>query len=162
MRGWLLDTNVVSELRKPRPERRVQAFVAAQPAELLFISAITLAEIRYGARRQDLTSWLERSLRPLFKERTLEVSEDVVLRWRQFMESGHRRGHTFAQPDLFVAAIAAVEDLVVVSRDTREFVAAAVPILDPWSGTYTADSGDVVRLDEIDRPDLLISLGSRM
>ena len=167
MRGWLLDTNVVSELRKPRPNLNVQAFVASQPADLLYLSTITFAEICYGierltdaARRQDLTTWLERSLRPLFSGRTLEVSEDVILRWRQLLESGRRRGHTFSQPDLFVAAIAALEELVVVTRDTSEFVAAAVPVLDPWTGTYTPSGGGAVQLGAIDRADLLTSLGT--
>jgi predicted nucleic acid-binding protein len=63
--GWLLDTNVLSELRRPRPERKVLAFVAAQPLELLYISVATLAEIRFGiellpdaARRSELNQWL--------------------------------------------------------------------------------------------------------
>ena len=168
MRGWLLDTNVVSELRKPRPDAKVQAFVAAQPAELLHLSAITFAEIRYGierladaVRRQDLTLWLERTLRPLFRGRTFEVSEDVVLRWRQMLEGGRRRGHTFSQPDLFVAAIAALEELVVVSRDTSEFVAAAVPVLDPWTGLYTPGGGQAVLLDEPTRADLLALISAK-
>ena len=165
MRGWLLDTNVVSELRRPKPEPRVRAFVAAQPARLLHFSSITFAEIRYGierladaARRQDLTLWLERSLRPLFAGRTLEVTEEVVLRWRHLLEAGRRRGHTFSQPDLFVAAIAALEDLVVVSRDTREFFAARVPVLDPWTGVYTSAAGDTVALGELGRSDLLATI----
>lgn len=168
MRGWLLDTNVVSELRRPRPDARVQAFVAAQPADLLHLSTITFAEIRYGierladaARRQDLGLWLERTLRPLFGGRTLEVSEDVVLRWRQMLEGGRRRGHTFSQPDLFVAAIAALEELVVVSRDTSEFIAAEVPVLDPWTGTYTAAGSEAVLLGKTSRADLLASISVR-
>jgi hypothetical protein len=63
-------------------------------------------------------------LRPLFADRTLAIGEDVVLQWRQMLEAGRRRGHIFSQRDVFVAAVAALEDLVVVSRDTREFVAA--------------------------------------
>jgi predicted nucleic acid-binding protein len=165
LRGWLLDTNVVSELRKPRPNPRVRSFVAAQPAHLLFLSTITLAEVRYGierladaARRRDITLWLERTLRPLFAGRVLDVSEDVVLRWRQMLEAGRQRGHTFGQPDLSVAAIAALEALVVVSRDIREFVAAGVPVLDPWTGVYTAASGDPMPLSELAHADLLDSI----
>jgi len=168
LRGWLLDTNVVSELRKPRPDLRVRGFVAAQPAHLLFLSTITLAEVRYGierladaARRRDIALWLERTLRPLFAGRTAEVSEDVVLRWRQMLEAGRRRGHTSGQPDLFVAAIAALEALVVVSRDTHEFVAAGVPVLDPWTGTYTPAGGDPIALGELARADLLDTISTR-
>ena len=55
---------------------------------------------------------------------------------------GQRRGHTFGQPDLFVAAIAALENLVVVTRDASEFVAAGVPALDPWSSILHAQNRD--------------------
>ena len=87
MRGWLLDTNVVSELRKSKPDSRVFNFIAAQPGETLFITDVTLAEITYGieqlgdaARRTDLHLWLERNLRPLFTGRTLAITEDVIVR----------------------------------------------------------------------------------
>ncbi|NVO17672.1 MAG: type II toxin-antitoxin system VapC family toxin [Rhodoplanes sp.] len=147
MRGWLLDTSVVSELRKPKPEPTVVAFVEAQPAETLFLSDVTVAEIRYGIgliddadRRAGLEAWVDRTLRPLFAGRTLAVTEDVVLCWKTMAMAGQKRGHTFGQPDLFVAAIAALEGLVVVTRDTRHFVAAGVPVFDPWTGVLHADA----------------------
>lgn len=139
MRGWLLDTNVVSELRKPKPDSKVINFIAAQPGEMLFVTDVTLAEIAYGieqlgdaARRTDLRLWLERNLRPLFAGRILAVTEDVIVRWKTMVVQGQRRGHTFGQPDLFIAAIAALQGLVVVSRDVSEFVEAGVPVFDPW------------------------------
>jgi predicted nucleic acid-binding protein len=71
--GWLLDTNILSELRRPKPEPKVHAFIEAQPLELLYISAVTLAEIRYGiellpdaARRSELNDWLTHEVRPMF------------------------------------------------------------------------------------------------
>lgn len=140
MRGWLLDTNVVSELRKPKPNSRVINFIAAQPGETLFVTDITLAEITYGieqlgdaARRADLHLWLERNLRPLFAGRILAISEHVIVRWKTMIVEGQKRGHTFGQPDLFIAAIAAMQDLVVVSRDVSEFVEANVVVFDPWA-----------------------------
>jgi predicted nucleic acid-binding protein len=140
VRGWLLDTNVVSELRKPKPDSKVINFVAAQPGETLFVSDVTLAEITYGieqlsnaARRTDLRLWLERNLRPLFAGRTLAITEDVIVRWKGMVVEGQKRGHTFGQPDLFIAAIAALQDLVVVSRDVSEFVEANVAVFDPWT-----------------------------
>jgi predicted nucleic acid-binding protein len=151
VRGWLLDTNVVSELRKPKPAPAVTEFVAAQAGELLFATEITFGEIRYGieqledpARRADIHLWLDRTLRPLFSGRVLAVSEDVVVRWKTMVVEGQKRGHTFGQPDLFIAAIAALEDLVVVTRDTREFVAAGVPVFDPWSGVLHARGNTIV------------------
>jgi toxin FitB len=140
VRGWLLDTNVVSELRKPRPDFKVAEFVANQPGELLFTTDVTFGEIRFGieqledlGRRSDIHLWLDRTLRPLFAGRVLAITEDAIVRWKTMVSEGQKRGHTFGQPDLFIAAIAALEDLVVVSRDTDEFVAAGVPVFDPWS-----------------------------
>jgi predicted nucleic acid-binding protein len=139
VRGWLLDTNVLSELRKPNPAVTVAEFVATQPGELLFTTEVTFGEIRYGieqledaSRRADMHLWLNRTLRPLFTNRLLSINEDVIVRWKAMVIEGRKRGHTFGQPDLFIAAIAALEDLVVVTRDTGEFVAAGVPAFDPW------------------------------
>ena len=138
MRGWLLDTNVVSELRKSRPNSAVSEFVAAQPGEVLFTTEVTFAEIRFGieqledsGRRTDIHLWLNRTLRPLFFGRVLAITEDVIVRWKTMAVEGQKRRHTFGQPDLFIAAIAALEDLVVVTRDT--FITAGVPVFDPWS-----------------------------
>jgi toxin FitB len=143
VRGWLLDTNVVSELRKPRADPLVSAFVSAQPGDQLFISDVTLAEIVYGierlpdaARRADIHLWLQRTLRPLFAGRTLGITEAVLVRWKSLVVEGQKRGHTFGQPDLFIAAIAQLQDLVVVSRDLGEFIASGTPALDPWTGTF--------------------------
>jgi toxin FitB len=137
--GWLLDTNVLSELRRPRPERKVLAFIAAQPLDLLYISSVTLAEIRFGielvpepARRSDLTDWLTHKMRPMFAQRVLPVSEDVMFKWRLLVEEGRKAGHTFSQPDLIIAATAQHHGLTVVSRDTGEFAKARVPVLNPW------------------------------
>jgi hypothetical protein len=138
--GWLLDTNVISELRRPRPNPHVVAFVAAQPEDQLFLSEVTLAEIRFGIeqlsdpeRRAALSAWLNTTLRPLFVRRILPLTEDVILRWRLMVEAGRRRGHTFGQPDLFIAATAAEAGLTVVTRDTIHFEAAGVPVFNPWT-----------------------------
>jgi hypothetical protein len=138
--GWLLDTNVVSELRRPRPEAKVVAFVSAQPLELLYVSVVTLAEIRFGiecvndvARRAELNDWLAHKVRPLFEQRVLPISEDIMLKWRLLVEEGRRVRHTFSQPDLMIAATALWHGLTVVSRDTSEYLRARVPVLNPWS-----------------------------
>jgi predicted nucleic acid-binding protein len=81
VRGWLLDTNVISELRKPNPDSKVINFIAAQPGATLFVADVTQAEITYGieqlgdaSRRTDLRLWLERNLRPLFAGRILGIT----------------------------------------------------------------------------------------
>ncbi len=141
MSGWLLDTNVLSELRRPKPEAKVLAFVAAKPLDLLFVSAVTFAEIRFGiecvsdaARRAELTDWLTHKVRPMFEQRVLPVSEDVMLTWRLLVEEGRKVGHTYSQPDLIIAATALHHGLVVVTRDTSDFVKARAPVLNPWEG----------------------------
>jgi hypothetical protein len=140
LRGWLFDTNVLSETRKRKPDANVAAFVAAQAGDLLFTTDVTFAEIRFGIeqlpdapRRAEILLWLDRTLRPWFAGRVLPITEDVVVRWKTMVAEGRKRGHTFSQPDLFIAAIAALEDLVVVTRDIDQFRKARVPAFDPWS-----------------------------
>jgi len=137
--GWLLDTNVLSELRRPKPEPRVVAFVAAQALDLLYVSVVTFAEIRFGiellpdlARRVELHDWLAHTLRPMFQERVLPVSEDVMFKWRLLVEERRRAGHTFSQADLLIAATALHHGITVVTRDAADFEKARVPILNPW------------------------------
>lgn len=139
MTGWLLDTNILSELRRPRPERKVLAFIASQPLELLHVSVVTLAEIRFGielvpdpVRRSELADWLTHKVRPMFEQRTLDVTEDVMFKWRLMVEEGRKSGHTFSQPDLIIAAIGQHHGLTVVSRDVSEYVKARVPVFNPW------------------------------
>ncbi|HEY5210773.1 MAG TPA: type II toxin-antitoxin system VapC family toxin [Stellaceae bacterium] len=142
MTDWLLDTNILSELRRPKPERKIVAFVAGQPLESLFVSAVTFAEIRFGierlddpARRAELNDWLAHRVRPMFESRDLAISEDVMLKWRILLDEGRKRGHTFSQPDLIIAATALHHGLTIVSRDTAEYVQAGVPVLNPWTDT---------------------------
>jgi toxin FitB len=137
--GLLLDTNILSELRRPKPEPKVLAFIAAQPLERLYISAVTLAEIRFGIeliddsrRRSELMDWLTHKLRPMFEQRVLPVTEDVMLKWRLLVEDGRKAGHTFSQPDLIIAATALVHGLTAVSRDTGHYEKARVSVLNPW------------------------------
>ena len=86
----------------------------------LFLSTVTLAEIRYGiecqpdaAFREELELWLAEELRPWFARRILPVDEDVILEWRRMVARGRKRSITFSQPDLFIAATAQVHALTV-------------------------------------------------
>ena len=133
MSGWLLDTNILSELRRKRPEPKVVAFIAAQPLEELYVSAVTLAEIRYGIeslpdanKRAELTGWLTHKVRPMFEQRVLPISEDTMFKWRLLVEEGRKVGHTFSQPDLIITATGIQHELTIVSHDTREFLIARV------------------------------------
>jgi toxin FitB len=137
--GWLLDTNVLSELRRPKPSARVVAFVSGAPLDALYVSAVTFAEIGFGielcadaGRRAALNQWLAHEVRPMFADRVLAVSEDVMFTWRMLVEQGRKTGHTFSQPDLIIAATALEHGLTVATRDTRDYVRAGVPVLNPW------------------------------
>jgi len=138
--GWLLDTNILSELRRPKPERKVLTFVTAQPLELLYVSAVTFAEIRFGielvadaGRRAELNDWLAHRVRPMFEQRVLAVSEDIMFKWRLLVEDGRKAGYTFSQPDLIIAATALHQGLTVVSRDVSDYQKARAPVLNPWT-----------------------------
>ncbi len=138
--AWLLDTNILSEIRKPRPEPKVLAFIAGMPLDELYISAVTLAELRFGidllspasAQRTDLSQWLTHAIRPMFSDRVLLVTEDIMFRWRVLMEDGRKTGHTYSQPDLIIAATALQHGFTVVTRDRSDFDMARVPVLNPW------------------------------
>jgi len=140
--AWLLDTNVLSELRRPRPDQRVVAFVTGFALEQLHISVVTLAEIRFGIelvgepnRRAELNEWLTHKVRPMFDGRVLEITEDIMLKWRLLVEEGRKTGHTFSQPDLMIAATAIHHGLTVVTRDRSEFDKAHVRIVNPWDAS---------------------------
>jgi predicted nucleic acid-binding protein len=141
--AWLLDTNILSEIRKPRPEPKVLAFIAATPLNALYISSVTLAELRFGidqithgsAQRADLTQWLTQTIRPMFSDRVLPVTEDIMFRWRVLMEEGRKTGHTYSQPDLIIAATALEHGFTVVTRDRSDFDKARVPVFNPWEIT---------------------------
>jgi toxin FitB len=137
--GWLLDTNILSELRRPKPEPRVVAFVGAQPLEQLYVSSVTLAEICFGiemlpeaSRRVELNDWLTLKVRPMFEQRILAVTEDVMIKWRLLVDDGRKIGHTFSQPDLIIAATGIHHGLTVVTRDTADFAKARAVVFNPW------------------------------
>jgi predicted nucleic acid-binding protein len=84
-----------------------------QPLDRLFVSAATIAEIRFGielvadpSRRAELNDWVAHTLRPMFAQRILAITEDIMFRWRLMVEDGRKAGHTFSQPDLIIAATA--------------------------------------------------------
>lgn len=146
MTGWLLDTNILSELRRPKPNAKVVAFVESKSLDLLFVSVVTLAEIRFGiegvtdaARRAELNDWLTHKVRPMFEERVLPISEDVMLKWRLIVEDGRKGGHTYSQPDLIIAATALHYGLTVATRDTAEFKRARVSVINPWRESDSDD-----------------------
>ena len=145
MTNWLLDTNVLSELRRERPEQKVADFVSAQPARSLYISMVTISEIQFGievsfdaAQQKVLKVWLESIMRPAFDGRIFPISEEIMLRWRMLVQAARKARHTFTQPDLFLAATALHHGLTLVTRDTGDFRLTNVAIHNPWTDPLPA------------------------
>jgi toxin FitB len=140
--AWLLDTNILSELRRPNPDAEVVRFVASKQLETQFVSIVAFAEIRVGierladaGRRAELKDWLAHKVRPMFEQRVLPVSEEVMFKCRLLVEEGRKARHTFSQPDLIIAATALHHGLTIVSRDTGDFKKARVLAFNPWRET---------------------------
>ncbi|MGA2186839.1 MAG: type II toxin-antitoxin system VapC family toxin [Bryobacteraceae bacterium] len=140
--AWLLDASVLPELRKPQPDQRVVTFVAGCPLDQLYISAVTLAEVRFGIevvneadRRAQLNEWLTHKVRPMFDGRVLQITEDIMLKWRLLVEQGRKTGHTYSQPDLLIAATAIHHGLTVVTRDRSDYDRAGVAVMNPWDAS---------------------------
>jgi predicted nucleic acid-binding protein len=139
-RGWLVDTNVISELRKgARCAPAVRAWSERVPQAACHISRVTLAEIRYGIERADdpgfraeLEAWVQDSVLPWFGARVLDVNEAVLVRWRNLAAEGRKANHTFPPLDVLLAATALVHQLGVATRNVEDFARAGVRIVNPW------------------------------
>jgi toxin FitB len=138
--GFLLDTNVVSELMKPRPNRQVVAWVNATAEVLLHLSVITIGEVRKGIdllrdddpRRGALQSWLDRDVRTRFAGRLLVFDDGVAERWGQLEAVAKKRRLTLPTIDAQLAATALHHGLTFVTRNTADVGPTGVPVFDPW------------------------------
>ena len=136
----LLDTNLVSEPWKPRPDPHVVAWIDAQAVETLFLSAITVAELRFGIaaipagkRRKVLHERLEGDLLPVFAGRILPFDLEASGAHAELMSKAKIAGQAINMADGYIAAIAAARGLSVASRDVAPFQAAGVTIINPWA-----------------------------
>jgi len=139
MSGFLLDTNCISELIRSRPEPRVVDWLRAADESLVYLSVLTLGEIRRGAaflpqskRRTQLEIWLESDLQVRFSGRILGVDEPIADRWGWLTAEAKRRGRSLAAIDGLLAATALHHNLTMVSRDVSDFAGAQVAVLNPW------------------------------
>ncbi len=135
--SYLVDTNVLSELRRKAPNQAVQGWFAARPASSLFLSVLTLGEIRKGIegvadaqRRMRLNDWLEVDLPEFFSGRILGIDRAVADRWGRLVAAA---GRPLPAIDSLLAATAARHDLVLVTRNVRDFAGLPVQLLDPWA-----------------------------
>jgi predicted nucleic acid-binding protein len=138
--AFLLDTNVISELIKPKPEPNVTTWIDGTDEELLFLSALTLGEIRKGvvllprsARRTALEAWLTKELPLRFSDRILSIDQEVADRWGHLSGLATAKGVHVGVIDGLLAATAIQHNLTLVTRDTRDVAATGVTLFNPWT-----------------------------
>ena len=139
MSGFLLDTNVISELVRARPDHRVTGWIASVDEGLLYLSVLTLGEIRKGiaslphpARRVTLEAWLDHDLMIRFEGRVLPIDRTVAGRWGRIAGSAAARKSPLPVIDGLLAATALQHDLSLVTRDTSHVETTGVPVFNPW------------------------------
>lgn len=138
--NYLLDTNVISELIKPQPEPRVAAFVDSLDPARVFLSVITVGELRKGiekappARRAALQSWLEGDLLARFRGQIASVSLEVMLVWGELTGRLELAGTPMPAIDSLIAAIALHGGYTLVTRNDQDFRHSGARVLNPWRG----------------------------
>ena len=136
---YLLDTCLVSELIKPSPDIAVTAWVSAQQESNLYLSVLTLGELRSGVERlQDgrkrlrLANWLDSDLKPRFSGRLLLIDDVVVERWGIVTAQAKAKGMPMPVIDGLIAATALVHGLTLVTRNVSDMQASGVLLFNPW------------------------------
>ena len=137
--SFLLDTNVISEGAKPRPDPAVMDWLTSTNEEQLFLSIISLAELRYGIERLDdgrrksaLDLWLSEELPARFDGRLLMVDVGTTDRWGRIVARAESKGRPIGAMDAFLAAAAEQHGLTLVTRNTSDFVEIGVRLFNPW------------------------------
>jgi predicted nucleic acid-binding protein len=135
----ILDTNVLSELMKPVPEARVVDWVAAQPAQSLFVTSVTQAEILYGVmmlpegrRREAIEAAAEAMFREDFADRILSFGSDAALAYARIAVDRRRAGRPISQSDAQIAAIAFCTGATVGTRNVVDFEMCGIGLVNPW------------------------------
>ena len=139
MSGYLVDTNVISEIARPIPDRNVVTWLGeADPADL-YISVVTLGEIRLGienlgqgVRRSNLEQWLAHDLADWFGRNTLSVTPPIADRWARITAQAKSGGHVVDMADGLIAATAVEHELTLVTRNIKDFVPLGVALFNPW------------------------------
>ncbi len=136
MSGFLLDTNVISELIKPAPDSKVTAWIDATDEQLFHLSVLTLGEVRRGIvclppskRRTRLEGWLTRDLPMRFAGRILDIDYEIADRWGHLSGA---KGPTVI--DGLLAATAKHHNLTLATRNTKDIARTGVALFNPWSG----------------------------
>jgi len=140
--SFLLDTNVVSEWIRPDPDPGVVRWLAEVDEDRVFLSVITLAELRFGIermiegrRRQRLTDWLQHELPLRFEGRILSIDAAVADAWGRIAARREAQGRRIEPMDAWVAAIADVHQLALVTRNVLDFESTVATVINPWIRT---------------------------
>lgn len=135
----VLDTNVISEPLRQPPENRVTEWIDAQALETLYLSAITVAEVRFGLaslpagkRRDRLQASLEKQVLPLFAGRVLPFDMSASQAYSELMAKARAAGLAIGAADGYIAATAAANGMMVATRDVSPFLAAGLDVINPW------------------------------
>jgi len=139
--NYLLDTNVVSEWTRPRPDPRVVRWLADADEDRVFLSVLTVAELQRGVdllpagrRRDRLAAWLGTDLLERFASRVVDVTLDIAREWGAVTAAAERSGRRIGAMDAFFAATARARGLTLVTRNEADFVAVpGLTILNPWT-----------------------------
>jgi predicted nucleic acid-binding protein len=139
MTGFLLDTNCISEVVRLKPDPRLTAWIEAAEESLLFLSVLTLGEIRkglaalpQGKRRSRLETWLEVELQARFSGRILSIDAAVADRWGLLAAVAKTNGQPLSAIDGLRAATAIHHNLTIVSQNAGDFTNTQVPVVNPW------------------------------
>ena len=139
MNGYLLDTNCVSEVVRVKPDPRVIGWLETADESLLYLSVLTLGEIRKGVaslpqskRRTSLESWLNTEMRVRFSTRILSIDAKIADRWGMLAAAAKGKGRALSIIDGLLAATALQHNLTVVSRNEADFAGVPVQVLNPW------------------------------
>jgi toxin FitB len=139
MSGFLVDTNVPSELVRSRPEPRIETWLSAQNLDTLFMSAVSFGELRKGItllspgkRKAELESWMEGDLSLLFSGRILSVTRSIAERWGILDAKRQLAGRPLNMADGLLAATALEHDLTLVTRNVKHFDQLGVTVFNPW------------------------------
>jgi predicted nucleic acid-binding protein len=138
---FLLDTNLLSELVKPRPDGGVKSWVDEQPKDELAISVLAFGEIQRGVirhpvgkRKAELERWLCVELPVEYRDRMIPIDESIALEWGRVSAEAMNRGRTIPDADGLLVATAIVLNLTLVTRNERHCAGWGAPLINPWSG----------------------------
>jgi predicted nucleic acid-binding protein len=137
--NYLVDTNVISEVTRPRPHRGVLRWLAKSDEDRVYLSVISLAELHRGIalldagrRRTTLEEWVRSEIPQRFGDRLLNVDGAIAARWGDIMAAAKRAGIAVSVIDGFLAATARARDLAIVSRNRRDFAPLGLSVINPW------------------------------